>query len=117
MASPKITKRLKFQLPRFFEIAEKAMRISHVPGMAIGIVYRGELIASKGFGIKNINKPGSLVSPETMFLVASVLKPVTSSIIAQQVGLGSINWRTKIYSIDKDFILPNGVTKKVTIGD
>ncbi len=52
---------------------EKVLKEYHLPGIGVGIVYRGEMIYAKGFGQADIaqNRP---VTADTVFRIASVSK-------------------------------------------
>ena len=54
-------------------MANKDLKLFHVPGIAIGIVKDGKLIYSKGFGVSSMltQKP---VDAETLFGIASNTK-------------------------------------------
>ncbi|MCA9958495.1 MAG: beta-lactamase family protein [Anaerolineales bacterium] len=52
---------------------EKAVTENHLPGIGVGIVYKGELIYAKGFGHSNVER-GTAVTPATVFRIASISK-------------------------------------------
>eukprot|EP00658_Telonema_sp_P-2_P002388 TRINITY_DN10901_c0_g1_i3.p1 TRINITY_DN10901_c0_g1~~TRINITY_DN10901_c0_g1_i3.p1 ORF type:complete len:332 (-),score=63.11 TRINITY_DN10901_c0_g1_i3:87-1082(-) len=58
-------------------MAEWLLRQTSTAGMACGIVKRGELVWSRGFGAANISR-GTQVTPDTIFPIASVTKTITS---------------------------------------
>ena len=62
-----------------------------LPGMAIGIVEDGELIFSKGYGVKEIGQP-DVPDEHTLFAIASNTKAFTASLLAMLVHDGRLSW-------------------------
>jgi CubicO group peptidase (beta-lactamase class C family) len=93
------------------------MQTTGVPGVAVGIVYQDKVVYLKGFGVR---KAGTLtpVDADTVFQLASVSKPMASTVVAAMVGRGEISWDDKIVNLDPDFKLSDpSVTGQVTIRD
>jgi len=65
------------------------MHRERVPGVAIGIVSKGELIAAKGYGDANVEL-GVPVTPETIFQSGSVGKQFTAVAVMLQVEDGRL---------------------------
>src|SRR5262249_58921666 len=58
------------------------------------------------------------VDADTVFLLASVSKPITSTLMALLVGLGLIDWDDRVIDHDPDFRLYDPwVTRQVTLRD
>ena len=55
---------------------------SQIPGLAVGIVYRGTLVYAKGFGYADVAR-GKKVTAQTCFRIASISKTFTAIAIAQ----------------------------------
>lgn len=107
-------------LPQFTTIVKEAMEISHVPGLSLAIVYRNKIILVKGFGKKNIDTSTTDdVDADTIFQIASLSKPYTTSIIASLITQGGgFSWNTPIVTLDPDFSLSDPKrTQLLTIGD
>ena len=68
---------------------EEKMAASHAPGLVITIVYQGEVVLSRGYGVANIktNRP---MTAQTNLRAGSVSKPITSAGVLQLVGNGQI---------------------------
>lgn len=62
-----------------------------LPGMTVGIVKDGELIFSKGYGVKELGK-SEQPDGNTLYAVASNSKAFTSAIIGMLVQEGKLNW-------------------------
>jgi CubicO group peptidase (beta-lactamase class C family) len=58
-------------------------------GLAIGIVKSGELVYSQGFGVRNLDAQ-ELVTPRSLFHMASVSKPFVATAIVQLVEQGKL---------------------------
>jgi CubicO group peptidase (beta-lactamase class C family) len=102
-------------------IAEELMKDSGIPGMAVAVVHGGKTVYAKGFGVKDVrngNSPANNVNPDTVFQLASMSKPLGSTVVAHQVGAGAITWDTPIVDKLPWFALKDpAVTKMVTVGD
>src|SRR5262245_6831409 len=93
------------------------MQKTGVPGIAIGIVYRDKPIYLKGYGVRDVGTRQP-VDTDTVFQLASVSKPLGSTVIAGLVGVGVVKWDDPIIKYDSDFAMDNPyVTRNVTIGD
>lgn len=108
-------------LPAAIAALEKETRVemerTGVPGVAIAIVHDDILIYAQGFGLREAGKPET-VTPETVFQLASISKPVGSTVIASLVGQGVVGWDSKIAELDPSFALFDpAVTAELTIGD
>jgi CubicO group peptidase (beta-lactamase class C family) len=88
-----------------------------VPGLAVGVVYKDKLVYAKGFGVKEVGKPDP-VDSNTVFQLASVSKPVASTVVAELIGEGKINWDSKISDLDPQFKMYDPwVTSQITLRD
>src|SRR5690606_25520671 len=63
----------------------------NVPGVSIGIIYRGDIIMNNGFGKRDIknNKP---VDENTVFAIGSSSKAFTAAMVATAIDNDSIEW-------------------------
>ncbi|MDF9791876.1 CubicO group peptidase (beta-lactamase class C family) [Methylorubrum extorquens] len=91
-------------MPALEALAQQAIDAGDVPGLAIAVVYGDETLFLKGFGRRAIGKP-DLVGPETVFQVASLSKPVTSTVVAALVGEGVVGWDSRVADLDPGFRL------------
>ena len=78
------------ELLRFVEEARVALDI---PGLALGVVQDGEVKFSGGLGVRRKGDPEA-VDASTLFLTASVTKPLTSLMLAKLVDQGKLGWDT-----------------------
>ncbi len=72
-------------LSRLDGLVENAMRQTGVPGVAVAVVHRDKVVYAKGFGVRQLGK-NAKVDPTTVFQLASLSKPLSSTIVARAVG-------------------------------
>jgi CubicO group peptidase (beta-lactamase class C family) len=102
---------------RMDAVAERAMSATGIPGMAIAVVHNDEVIFQKGYGVRKIGG-GQPVTPDTVFQIASVSKPISSTIVAGLVGDGALTWDTPIVENLPNFRLSNATaTREVSARD
>lgn len=91
---------------RLDALAQRTLRSTAIPGLAIAIVHNDEVIFLKGYGVRKvgINLP---VTPDTVFQIASVSKPISSTIVAGLVGDGTVTWDTPLVKNLPNFRLSN----------
>lgn len=98
-------------------VVQDIMERTGVPGVAVSVVANDETVFAEGFGVRNIDS-GEPVDADTVFQVASVSKPIGSTVIASLVGEGVVAWDTKMADIDPSFALGDPwVSANVTIAD
>ncbi|MEO8925910.1 MAG: serine hydrolase domain-containing protein, partial [Caulobacteraceae bacterium] len=98
-------------------MARKAIAAKAVPGVAIAVVFDDKLVWAGGFGVRDTASVAS-VDADTVFQLASVSKPLASTVVAELVGEGKIAWDSKISDLDPAFQLAEPyVTREVTIAD
>jgi CubicO group peptidase (beta-lactamase class C family) len=96
---------------------KKAICERRTPGLAVGIVYKGQVAYLEGFGVREVGRP-ELVNSDTIFQVASVSKAISSTIVSSLVSDGTVKWDDPVVKYDPRFELSNPtVTSEVTIGD
>jgi len=73
-----------------------------VPGLAIAVVLQDKVVYAKGFGVRDVNTKVP-VDADTVFQLASVSKPIGSTVVAELVGEGKISWDSKLNALDPTF--------------
>ena len=99
------------------KLAQAQIDGNAAPGLAIAVVFQDELVYAKGFGVKDTgaNEP---IDADTVFQLASLSKPIGSTVIAALVGEGLITWDSKINDLDPSFQMYDPwVTRNITIRD
>ena len=66
-----------------------SMQQKHLPGLALGLVYQGDLLWGKGYGVANI-ETGKPVTLDTRFRIASISKTFTATGILQLRDAGKL---------------------------
>jgi CubicO group peptidase (beta-lactamase class C family) len=104
-------------IPRLEELAKKTIANGEVPGLAIAIVYKDEVVYLGGFGVREAGRPDA-VDADTVFQLASLSKPISSTIVAALVSDGTVSWDSRISDLDPAFQLHDAYpTEQVTIRD
>jgi CubicO group peptidase (beta-lactamase class C family) len=104
-------------IPKLEQMAKDAIAKGEVPGLAIAIVYKDEVIYLGGFGVREAGKPGK-VDADTVFHLASFSKPISATIVAALVSDGVVSWDSRIADLDPSFKLHDAYpTEQVTITD
>lgn len=92
-----------------------------IPGLAAAVVHGGKTVYAKGFGVRDARKgdgPDNAVDADTVFQLASMSKSVGATVVAHQVGAGSVAWDTPVVTQLPWFALSDPyVTEHVTIAD
>jgi CubicO group peptidase (beta-lactamase class C family) len=95
------------------QFIDEARQSLDVPGVALGIVQDGKVVFAGGFGVRELGKPDK-VDAETLFLSASVTKPLTSLMLAKQVDTGRFGWDTPVTQVLPSFRFRDAeLTRKV----
>lgn len=87
---------LQLALEEIQDLARQAVDPSaiHVPGLSIAIVYNGTIQYTGGFGVRDIGSNDS-VDADTVFRLASMSKPIASTIVAAMMSGSNLTWDTK----------------------
>ena len=99
------------------ELVNELMKRTGVPGMAVAVVRGDQKVYAKGFGTRQVGTQ-SPVDADTVFQLASVSKSLGGTLVAQQVGLGRVQWDTRLRSKLPWFALSDArASDEVTIAD
>ena len=93
--SQAFTQKSKVDLKKLDKYYEQVVKEWGIPGMTVGIVKDGELIFSKGYGVKEEGK-NDKPDGNTLYAIASNSKAFTSAIMAQLVQEGKLKWDDKV---------------------
>lgn len=96
------------ELSRFIEQGQQETR---VPGVALGLVQDGKVIFADGFGLKELGgheKPDG----DTLFMVASNTKALTTLLLAKLVDEQRLTWQTPVTTLFPGFRLGNAETTR-----
>lgn len=94
-----------------------AMDATGTPGVAVGVVYQGELLYAEGFGVRDVDS-GEPVDADTVFPLASVSKSLGATAVARVIDEGTVMWDTPVAEHLNGFTLSDPyVGSHVTIAD
>ena len=100
------------ELGRFVETGQKELGI---PGVALGIVQDGQVVFTGGFGVRELGQPAK-VDGDTLFMIASNTKALTTLLLARLVAEGKLTWDTPVTSLLPSFKLGDAeTTRKVLV--
>lgn len=86
-----------------------------VPGVAVAIVQGGKVVYEKGFGVRAAGKKDP-VTPNTLFMMGSITKSMTTLMEATLVDAGTLKWDTPVTTLLPDFALADAdLTKKLVL--
>ncbi|MFD9034417.1 serine hydrolase [Streptomyces sp. NPDC059567] len=96
-------------------VVQQAMKRTGVPGVSVAVVYKDKVVHLKGYGVREVGKAAK-VDGDTVFQLASVSKPIASTVVAQAVGVEG--WEKPVSPHLPDFRLKDPwVTEHVTVAD
>ena len=96
------------ELTRFVEQGQKVLGVS---GVAFGLVQDGKVVFADGFGVKELGvteKPDG----DTLFMVASNTKAMTTLLLAKLVDEHRMNWNTPVTTLMPGFRLGDPETTR-----
>jgi CubicO group peptidase (beta-lactamase class C family) len=104
-------------LEGFDVVVEKALKDFKVPGLAIAVVKDGEVIYSKGFGQRDVDK-NLPVTPHTLFAIGSCTKAFTTFVMGTLVDEGKLQWDTPVRTYLPGFRMSDPIaTESITPRD
>ncbi|MGV2985157.1 serine hydrolase [Microbacterium sp. AGC85] len=100
------------------EFVEKALEQTGVPGAAVAVVSNGEVVFEEGFGVRDVTTDEP-VDADTVFQIASLSKPLSSSIVAKAItDDAELSWEDPVVEYLPDFALKDPyVTQHAKISD
>ncbi len=95
-------------------IADLLARLE-VPGASVAIVIGDEIVYSDGFGVKVLGE-NDLVDADTMMMIGSTTKSMTTMMMATEVDEGLLSWDQPVIEIYPDFAVADPeLTRTMTI--
>jgi CubicO group peptidase (beta-lactamase class C family) len=99
-------------LATFFEETRVKAKI---PGVAVSIVQGGRPVLERGFGVRALGK-AEPVTPDSLFIVGSITKALTSLMMAKLVDEGRFGWDTPVTEVMPSFALGDAAaTRKLAM--
>jgi CubicO group peptidase (beta-lactamase class C family) len=96
------------ELGRF---VEQGQQVLGIPGVALGVVQDGKVVFAGGFGVKDL---GGTEKPDadTLFMIASNTKAMTTLLLAKLVDEHRIAWDTPVTQLLPSFKLGDAATTR-----
>ncbi len=99
------------------ELIKNTIKTFDVPGMSVGIVKDGQMVYSKGFGVRSL-KNNLPMDSKTLVGIASNSKGFTATALAMLVDDGKLNWDDKVSKFIPEFQMYDPyVSTEVTVRD
>jgi CubicO group peptidase (beta-lactamase class C family) len=95
----------------------KAIRRFGVPGAAVAVIQGGEVAYLRGFGLKELGGTQP-VTPDTLLMIGSITKPMTTMLAAALVDDGHLSWNTRLVDVLPQFAAGDRtMTERLTVRD
>lgn len=96
---------------------EDAVERYAIVGASVAVVQHGHVIYTHGFGTTELNG-GRPVDAQTLFMIGSITKSMTSLVLATEVDQGLLTWDTPVMDVLPMFALSDpAVTPKIRVRD
>jgi CubicO group peptidase (beta-lactamase class C family) len=96
------------ELGHFIEAGQKVLE---VPGVAFGLMQGGKVLFADGFGSKELGRTEK-PDGDTLFMVASNTKAMTTLLLAKLVDEHRMSWQTPVTTLLPDFRLGDAETTR-----
>ncbi|CAA9551304.1 MAG: Beta-lactamase class C-like and penicillin binding proteins (PBPs) superfamily / DUF3471 domain [uncultured Thermomicrobiales bacterium] len=98
-------------------LAQEILARTGVPGMAVAVVFHDAVTFVGGFGVRELGG-NEQVDGDTVFQLASLSKPLASTVVSAVVGDGALGWNSRLADVDSGFALHDSwPTQDVTLAD
>lgn len=79
-------------------VMQDFMRQHSIPGASLAITDESRLVYARGFGYADVGR-GEPVTPQSLFRIASISKPITAVAILQLVEQGKLSLDSKVFEL------------------
>ncbi|MET0596187.1 MAG: serine hydrolase domain-containing protein [Polyangiaceae bacterium] len=101
------------RIKRITQMIDEARDVAGVPGVALSLVQGGKVVYQGGLGVKEQGKPAK-TDADTLFMIASNTKALTTLLLAKLVDEGKFQWDTPVKNVDPSFKLGDeGTTSQI----
>jgi CubicO group peptidase (beta-lactamase class C family) len=101
------------RIKQITDFVESARATTGAPGVAIGLIQGGKVVFAGGFGVRELGKPEP-VDADTLFMIGSETKALTTLLLAREVDLGKFKWESPVAQVYPPFKLGDPeLTKQV----
>jgi CubicO group peptidase (beta-lactamase class C family) len=104
-------------LAGFDAYVANAVQAWRTPGLAIAVVKDGQLVFSKGYGVRELGKPAT-VDTQTLFAIGSTTKAMTAALVGMLVDEKKLEWDDPVVKHLPWFQLKDPyLTREITVRD
>ncbi|HLT91268.1 MAG TPA: serine hydrolase [Woeseiaceae bacterium] len=99
------------RLDELVAFVERTRQALDIPGVSLGLLQRGRKVFAGGFGVRELGRE-ERPDADTLYLVASVTKPLTTLMLAKLVEEGKLTWETPVTRVLPQFALGDADTTR-----
>jgi CubicO group peptidase (beta-lactamase class C family) len=99
------------RIAKMKDFIEKARTALGIPGVAVSLYQDGQVVFEGGFGVRQQGQ-ATPVDADTLFMVASNTKSMTTLLLATLVDEGKLTWDTPVTAVMPDFRLGDPETTR-----
>ncbi len=100
---------------KFEAYIREGMELLNIPGASVAVVQDDQIVYAQGFGVREYGKDAP-VTPETLMMVGSVTKSMTTMFMATVVDDGLMDWDTPVVDILPTFTVSDPeLTPQITM--
>lgn len=92
------------RLDEIRQFVEEGRKIADIPGVAVAVFDADEILMAEGFGVRERGKSDP-VTADTLFMMASNTKGLTTLLLAVLVDEGKFDWDTPVVDVYPEFRL------------
>ncbi|KAL7893390.1 beta-lactamase/transpeptidase-like protein [Trichoderma sp. TUCIM 5745] len=113
--SPFFPRFIKSRLEALGPLITQICDITGIPGISLGVLHHGETLHTASYGFQDVERQ---VEPnaDTSFLICSMTKAITASLIGMVIDEGKLNFSTQLHQIIPEF-QRNDAQANITIED
>ena len=94
---------------------DRMREAADVPGVSVVLFDKDAVLIEQGFGLRERGRPEP-VTADSLYLIASNTKPLTTLLLARLVDEGRIGWDTPVTRVYPDFKIGDpGVTRRILL--
>jgi CubicO group peptidase (beta-lactamase class C family) len=114
---PSVSAQQRSEISELDAYIARAVRDWRVPGLAIAVVKGDSVVLVKGYGVRELGKPGA-VDAGTRFAVGSTTKAMTAVALGMLVDEGKVRWDEPVITYLPAFRVGDPyVTRELTVRD
>jgi CubicO group peptidase (beta-lactamase class C family) len=99
------------RLAALADFVERGRALLGIPGVAVGVIQDSRVVLARGFGQRELGQEAP-VDADTLFLIASNTKPLTTLLLATLVDQGKLGWDTPVTRLFPTFRLGDDETTR-----